>query len=260
MILIQGGSLLLIVPDERRAQYIDALEHADNGSLDFLVKFFVATLKQEFIHAFGGGENADLHLNLRERVELIGEMFSKPQDDLQGEVNDSAYYARELHDLAMDQLKELQDHLKEKIHAKFTLSVDEAKSDNIEQNNYFRNQIIHAAKKLNYKADTAQYRSWVRMCIIENFRECSILVSFHGIGVGITGVLVCSAIWFEKMLMSRDEFEIGNIIPICTEVFLINPKQNLQDIRLDYEDWLDSSIERGLTLWQDSLLKDQNHG
>ena len=55
MALIQGGSFPLVVREEKRSEYIDALEWADKGNLAPLVNFFVSLLKQEFIDAFERG-------------------------------------------------------------------------------------------------------------------------------------------------------------------------------------------------------------
>jgi len=259
MILIQGGGFPLVVREERRSEYIDALEQADKGELASLVNFFVSLLKQEFMDAFGVIKETEHHLKLSKRIESIGEMFTTSQHQLVQELKTTLQYAGELHSLVKGRLKEIEEQLKERIPEKITLFVHDAENDNLEQNYYFRNQIIGAAKELKYCADTRIYQSWIRMCIKDISRECSILVSFHGIGYDFKGVLVCSVIWFEKVRMGKDESEIGEVTPICKEVFLINYKDDLQEVRRRFDKWLDIPLERGLALWQSTISIVQNH-
>ncbi|MCY4159472.1 MAG: Fic family protein [Bacteroidetes bacterium] len=254
MILIQGGSFPLIVQEEKRSEYIDALEQADKGELASLVNFFVSILKREFVDAFGVIKEAEHHLNLSKRLESIGELFSRSQDQLEQELSTTLKYAGELHVRAKERLKKVEEQLKERIPEKFTLFVHDAENENIDQNYYFRNQIIGAAKELRYYADTSMYRSWIRLCIKDTSRECSILVSFHGIGHDFKGVLVCSVIWFEKV-RSEDKSEFGGAAPICKDVFLINYRDDLQEVKQRFDNWLDTPLERGLALWQNTVSK-----
>ncbi len=223
MVLIQSESFPLVVREEKRPEYIEALERADKGNLAPLVNFFVLLLKQEFIDAFGVIKEAERYLKLSKRIESIEASFTKSQVQLERELEITLDYASELHDLVKRRLNEVEEQLKGIIPENFILYVHDADSHS-DQNYYYRNQIIKAAKKRKYYADTSIYRSWIRMCIKDTSRECSILVSFHGIGHDFKGVLVCSVIWFEKVRISKDESEIGDIIPICKEVFLINYK------------------------------------
>ncbi|MCY3631034.1 MAG: Fic family protein [Rhodothermaceae bacterium] len=258
MVLIQGGSFPLVVRDEKRSDYIDALEEADRGKLAPLVNFFVSLLKQEFIDAFGVIKETERHLKLSKRLESIKALFTKSQIQLERELKITLQYANELHDLVKLRLNEIKEQLLEIIPKNFILYVHDADNDS-KQNYYFRHQIIESARKLNYHADTSIYRSWVRLCIKDSAREYSILVSLHGIGYDFKGVLVCSVIWFEKVRVSRNESEIGDNIPLCKEVFLVNYKDDLPEVKRRFDNWLDAPLENGLAIWQNTIPKVQNH-
>ena len=223
MVLIQRGVFPLIVREENRSTYIDALEQADLGELTELVEFFVSVLKRELFDAFSALRETQRNVKLGKRLKSIEMMFTAEQDHLEHEWNVASQYAEQLHQLAHGKMTEIKEFLRESIPQTFTLFVYNAESDS-PHSYYYRNQIMTSARELNYDADTDIYRSYIRLCFKENNsdRECSLLVSFHGIGYNFKGVFACTATWFEKAQVSKNESEIGSVSPTYKEVFLIS--------------------------------------
>jgi len=260
LVLIQGGVFPLVIREENRSSYIDALEKADLGKLNELVEFFVFVLKRELFDAFSILKETHRNVKLGKRLKSIEMMFAAEQDHLEHEWKVTSQYAEQLHQHAHGKMTEIKDNLCEKIPKSFDLFVHNAEFDS-PHSHYYRNQIITSAREFNYDADTDIYRSYVRLCFKENNsnRECSLLVSFHGIGYNFKGVFACTATWFEKVQVSSNESEIGSVSPVCKEVFLISAQDEYKEMESRFENWLVTSLEQGLSLWQRTIPRRFNH-
>jgi len=260
MVLIKGGVFPLVVREENRSAYINALEQADLGHLHELVEFFASVLKRELFDAFSALTESQRNLKLSKRIKSIKMMFTTEQDHIEHELEIASQYARQLHIYVHEKITEVENLLSKSIPKSFDLFVHNAEYGS-SHSHYYQHQIITSANELNYQADTDIYRSYIRMCFIENNtdRECSLFVSFHGIGYNFKGVLVCSAIWFEKVRISQHESEIGGVTPVCKEVFLISAQDEYKDMESRFENWLATSLERGLSLWQKTIQRKGYH-
>ena len=109
-----------------------------------------------------------------------------------------------------------------------------------------------APKALDYRAHTRRHRAWVRLGIGDG-KQSSILFSFHGIGHEFQGVLACSASWFQRVPLD-ERTEIAGDAPLCDEVFQINYKEDFAEIEVRYADWLERALERGLAMWESTIL------
>lgn len=125
--------------------------------------------------------------------------------------------------------------------------------DRNERSHFYRYQIIQTAKKLDYFANTHTHRSWARL-VLRNTNQTELLIAFHGIGHEFQGVLACSASWFQRVETAEGEREIGPVTLAADDVFQINYKENPDEIRTRFRDWLEDAIVRGLKLWQETSL------
>lgn len=252
LVFIKSGWLPLVVRDERRDEYIGALEQADAGDLKPLVDLFATLLKQEFVNALGIAREVEQFRKVDSRIKSIGERFAKRRDSLEQEWNAALRSADALQNLAMVRLNRIRELLEEQLSAsEFTVFVDDA-TDNSNRSHYFRSQIVATAKELKYFANTRAYRSWVRI-VIKDGNQGEMLIAFHGIGHEFRGVLACSATWFRRVPVSDNEVETEGETPICKEVFQINYKENIKEAKARFKNWLEAAIERGLALWEATL-------
>ena len=252
LVFIKSGWLPLVVRDERRDKYIDALEQADVGDLKPLVELFATLLKQEFVNALGIAREVEQFRKVDLRIKSIGERFAARRDSLEKEWNAALRSANALQELAKCRLDRIQELLQEQLSSsEFTVFVDGA-IDNSSRSHYFRSQIVTTAKELRYFANTRTYRSWVRI-VIKDGNQGTMLVSFHGIGHEFRGVLACSATWFRRVPVGDGEVETEGETPICKEIFQINYKESLKEAKARFKNWLEASIEQGLALWEATL-------
>ena len=252
LVFIRAGWLPLVVRDNRRGDYIKALEQADDGDLKPLVIFFSALQRQEFVNALSIAREVEKSTRVDSRIKAIGHRLAKRRDALEQEWAAALSSARRLHQFARGRLNEVQALLQcLPLDSDFTFFVDDAE-DGAERSHYFRRQIVSTARELRYYANTSHYRSWVRL-VVRDGSQSTILIAFHCVGHEFRGVLVSSATWFRRVPIGDDEVETEGEAPICGEVFQINYKEDASEVERRFEDWLESTIERGLALWESIL-------
>ena len=252
LVFISSDWLPLVVRDNRRADYISALERADDGDLKPLVAFFSALQRQEFVKALSIARDVERSARVDTRIKAIGRRLAKRQDALEQEWAAALSSAQRLHQFARDRLSEVQELLQGlPLDSEFTFFVDDAE-DRAERSHYFRRQIVSTAKELRYYANTSHYRSWVRL-VVRDGSQSTMLIAFHCVGHEFRGVLVGSATWFRRVPIGDDEVETEGETPICDDVFQINYKEDIWEVEKRFEDWLESTIERGLARWESTL-------
>ena len=252
LVFIKSGWLPLVVRDERRDEYISALEQADVDKLKPLVSFFASLLRQEFVNALGIAREVAQFQKVDIRIRSIRERLAKRKDALEQERNAASRSADQLHKFAKTRLEKIDQLLQEQLsQSEFITFVDDA-TDSSSRSHYFRRQIVATAKELGYFANTSAYRSWVRL-VIRDGNQGTLLVAFHSIGHEFRGVLACSATWFRRVPVSDEEVETEGETPICREVFQINYMESTKETKARFKNWLEATIERGLALWEATL-------
>ncbi len=257
LVFIQAGWLPLVVRDAKRADYISALEDADNGDLRQLVGFFSALQKREFLNAISLAREVEKEARVDLRIRGISQRITQRRKELAREWNAAVSSAERLHQLTDERMLEVRGELESALSEStdfqfFVLS----EVDQGERSHYFRRQVISTARELDYFANTDQHRSWVRLGIAEANQKgtpANLLISFHSIGHEFRGVLACSATWFRQVQGDDDRLESTGEKPLCADIFRINYKEKAVDIEPRFRKWLDEAIERGLALWEATL-------
>ena len=146
LVFIRAGWLPLVVRDNRRGDYISALEKADGGDLKPLVTFFAALQRQEFVKALSIARDVERSARVDTRIKAIGRRLARRRDALEQEWAAALSSARRLHRFARDRLSEVQALLQDlPLDSEFTFFVDDA-ADGAERSHYFRRQIVSTAR------------------------------------------------------------------------------------------------------------------
>ena len=253
LVFVKANWLPLVVRDSDRKKYIDALESADNGDLKPLVSLFSSLQRAEFIRAIGIARDTERATRVDARIESIKRRLAQRRDALEQEWGAAVSTAERLHEFASQRLGEVVDSLQEamKDHTEFTFFVDGEDNEG-HRSHYFHRQIVSTARKLGYFANMRHYRSWVRL-VARDGNQGNILVAFHCIGHEFQGVLACSGTWFLRARTDDSGYETGGEAVLCDEVFQINYKEALEDVRSRFGDWLERVLERGLALWESAI-------
>ena len=253
LVFVKANWLPLVVRDNDRKRYIDALELADSGDLKPLVSFFSSLQRAEFIRAIGIARDTEQAARVDARIEAIKRQLAQRQDTLEKEWKAAMSTAKRLHALAKARLDEVCSSLREtmKDYGEFDFFVDDEDNKG-DRDHYFHRQIVSTARKLGYYANTRRYRSWVRL-VARDGNQGNILISFHCIGQEFQGVLACSGTWFLRARTDDSGFETGGEAALGDEVFQINYIEDVESVQFRFRDWLERVIERGLALWGSAI-------
>ena len=130
LVFIKSGWLPLVVRDEKRSEYITALEYADDGNLKPLVGFFSSLLRQEFVNALGIAREVEQFQKVDLRIKSIGKRLAMRRDSLEQEWKAAERCADELHGFAKKRLEKIQPLLQDQLSAsEFQIFVDDAEND-----------------------------------------------------------------------------------------------------------------------------------
>ncbi len=254
LLFVKESWLPLVIRDRARADYIDALEEADDGNLKPLVGFFAKLQRQEFLKVIGIARDVEKSIRVDERIGAIRKHLAQRRVSLAKEWESAKSKSEKLHKLTKQRMDQVCSSLKDNLDApqEFDFFTQEA-DDDAQNSHYFMRQIISTAKSFGYYANTQPYRSWVRL-VIKDGSQSNILISFHVLGYEFQGILACSATWFQRTQTDEGERESSGEAPLCDEIFQINYKENMNELKARFQDWLETVLERGLALWERDIL------
>lgn len=130
---------------------------------------------------------------------------------------------------------------------------------------YYTAQIIRVAQDLDYWANVARRRSWVRLHLVDG-QKTHIVFSFHYLGKKNRGVMACTAfVYFPEARSeaesrvddddSESEVQFGETHRICPEAFYFSyqDESRRQELRTDLDGWMREAISIGLVEWAQRL-------
>lgn len=256
LVFLKAGWFPLVVRDTRqeRGRYIDALQAADNGDLESLVSVFTSAQKRAFVQALGISGQV---LDLKRAEQVIGatrDLLADREKARSVEWQQAKNTARHLQSIALQRLDEIAVSLQGETGAFFKNPqfFTDSESDNGQRSHYFRWQIIETAKQVDYFANTAEYRAWVRLVLRAETRS-EILVSFHGTGHEFRGVLAVSACFFRREETEAGEREVADLTPLTSEIFQINYRESQDAAAQRFRSWLEEILVKGLGIWRTGL-------
>lgn len=251
LVLIKAGRFPLVVRSSKKNEYLDALESADAGDLRPLIAFFSAIQRREFVRALGLSRTIDEAVRAEDLIHATKRELRHRRDALLREWETAKDRAASLQGIAEGRLSEVKESLDAEISPlvkSVRTFVDEA-TDHGDRSHFFRRQIIEGAKSLEYFANLDAYRAWVRL-VIKNAHQSQILISFHGIGHEFHGVLVGSAVFFERAQTSDEDRETSPARALSDSAFQINYKEDPGSIEDRFRSWIEGCIVEGLRLWR----------
>lgn len=255
LVFLKSGLFPLVIRDSDRRTYIEALENADSGDLKPLVALFSRRQRDAILAAIGLEQQVH---QARYAEEIISSAVQVLKDRFADHVRqvDRVYeVAEELRELAYARISEIASSLDEKLkpitphngvpyHANAKSASNEA-----EEKHYFYFQIIEIAKQFGYFANIEPYRSWARLAISAD-EVFEVVVSFHGFGRGNRGVMVASALTFQRMPREGGGMEAANVRAAMTELFQFNYAESRETTVERFREWLEAAVAIGLAEWK----------
>ncbi len=255
LVLVKSGWFPLVVRDRERSAYLDALEAADGGNLENLVRYFAGIQKDEFVKALSIARDVLQSARAEDAIRAVRRDLQRRRDALLDEWQAARDTADALCARAARRLQEVAETMQREMEGLFedAAFLADSAGNGDPRSGYYRFQIVETAKKFHYFANTHAYRSWARL-VMKNANRSELLIAFHGIGHEFQGVLACSACWFQRVETEAGEREIGGIEPLAERVFQINYKEPLEQAEERFLPWLEQSIVRAIELWRTASL------
>jgi Fic family protein len=254
LVFIRHGFFPLVVTEERRNQYIRALESADSEQLSPLVELFSTFQRSAFVRALSLVASVQKQAGVDQVIDATRELLVRRKDILRQEWEKAKTTAAALQSVASDRFKDVAKTLGSKI----TPELEEAQffadsePDQGARGHYFRLQIIEVAKRLGYFADTKIYRAWARLVLKGDF-QTEILLSFHGLGSEFRGLLAVTMCFYRREDTEKGQRQIADVVPLSDDIFQINYKEPVAEAQERFRSWLEGCLIQGLEMWRQSL-------
>lgn len=254
LIFIKANWFPLVVTRYYRDEYLDALEQADRGNLLSLISLFVKLQKKAFVKALSLPENVVKDYEPIKKVILAGieRLKARKKKSIQQTQSYAFKLSQKLENLAEEKFRAvtsaLNNELKQ-IELSYFAMVERSVETNAE---WFRQQVVHTAKILEYYADTRTYHSWIRLKIKED-RQTEITLSFHALGAEFFGIMAASA-----FIEYRDKIEQQEVIfdkpdILCSEIFQFSYTEQENFVTQRFQSWLENILLAGLDQWKNQL-------
>jgi Fic family protein len=253
LVLLRAERFAFSVTPDEKGTYIDALENADAGDLTTLVGFIERGQQREF------GQALSVAQELVDEQEIFAAAMSKAAVTYEGRV--AAYvHVKQLGNAVMDTVRT---ELTER-RADFTTRLDAEHlgdayrahvfSPPANMKHYYFAEIVECANKLDYFADTREYRDWVRFAINHEHEDriTQLVVSLHSFGRTFKGVL--AAIAFVEVLDNEDSGLKRSGPQLATDAALtfgyLDPEEH---VKTRMRDWLQVAWLSLLRTWQEAM-------
>ncbi len=238
--LLKNGLFPLIIIRDDRANYIKALEEADNGNLQSVINIFVKSQRMQFRKASKIGEITYGSIPSTDSALTILQASANAYNDKSKRklLSHSSEIETELKSQLNKLVPKIKDIL-EQIHSPTTVYIQESDE---KTDHYYRYQIINNAKLWEYYANTDIYRYWVDLRMYWT-RRARLVFSIHGIGKPTNlEALVCSPFLDLKDIVKDDEEAMTLLIPVAEDGFIFFKNEESEQIRKRFLMWLDQVL------------------
>jgi Fic family protein len=258
LVFLKAGLFPLVIRDQDREEYITALEYADAGDLEQLVKLFARRQRSSILSAIGLEQQVHQQGFAEQIMSSAVAALKKKFEDHDQAISEAFATADKLREKAASRLQELSAALNEQFEdmqavdgRPYSSDVREADNES-DQRHYFYAQIVAAAKEMGYFANLDPYRSWVRL-LIQTDRIFELVISFHGLGSVRSGVLVASALTFERVPAEEGGTQFVNVKVSAPEVFQFNYAEKEISIEARFDDWLETATAIAFSEWKKQI-------
>ncbi len=252
LVLLRAEWLPLVVTNDHRGVYLDALHAADRGSLAPLVGLFATIEKEAFLQALSVARDViQQHQRVDHVIAAWQDDLLQRRSELKQERQTAKETARRLQHATLDRLTDLKEKLEKQLSPlampgeEFRFLVGSNKEG--ERADWFRYQLIATARELKYYANPQAFHAWARL-VVHTVAKAEILVSFHALGHEYNGVLVGSACFYEKQQVDDNLMHAVTIHSLSDEVFQFNYKEPPSEVEERFARWIDPVLVKGLGL------------
>ena len=239
LIFIKAGWFPLTIRTGEKAKYIEALELADSGDLRPLASQFSEVQKRLFLKGLDLAYRTKPPLTVDAAVDsarnlLLGMGQIPPKEWLK-----ARQLAATLRNRAILRLNYAAEKLRTEIgsvRGRFTFVTGTSDGGRDKE-------ILSVAAELHYPANPAE-SNLAAVLMFATMRKADLVISFHGVGASYRGILAASAFF---------QVEGHGPARCCDDFFQINYAEEPHETGKRFDPWLESSLVRGLSLWQEMI-------
>lgn len=267
MVLLRAGLLPLVVDRNLRTDYIGALESADHGNLEGLVRIFAALEKNAILQALSLDVEAEQRAEkslTSAVIESLEAKFNKRRQVRRQELLGVNAVAERLRLIASESVEHSLHELTRKVFLhdeRPEVRVTEGGPDR-GNSHWYKFEVTRLNEALTSKKwiNFSEGHYFVKAAIRYEKTRLVFVVSFHHIGRELTGVMETTAFLLletfdeaEEDVLIRGERVGSDVIPSCLEPFVITWTTEPQKVEAAFLGWLDRSLAIAIKEWGDKL-------
>ena len=253
LVFIKAGWFPLVIRNEIREQYLDALEAADDGNLSDLIDLFAKVQEKYLSQALNIAGAVQRETFTAALAKSVADKLHRVEKEQLQKYEKAKDTANSLHAIACERMAQAAEEIQRQIGASDDNKVKTDYEANGGPHDYwFGGQVIAVAKTHRYHANVDAYRAWSRL-ILNAVKRAEILVFFHGKGFEYRGIIACSACFILRKETLEGDTQVSPPEVICDKIFQTNYEESPEQAKRRFEKWLDDAIWVGLRVWRDSL-------
>jgi Fic family protein len=248
LVFLRTGLLPLVIDRDLRLEYIEALERADFGNLEFLASLFARLERAAIMQALSVDTDAEISYrqNLTSAVvESLGQRFARRREAKDAELRRVNNLALRLRAEARKQLEEAFAALEKPIAniAQPQINIADGGPDHANAH-WYKYEVGRTAKETGKFANFSEDHYFVKASARANEERLVFVASFHHVGRELSGIMeaTCFA-HLESYEDSDDRDHVSQDFRICAvEPFVFTYKTKEQEIAAAFERWLDAAV------------------
>jgi len=252
IVFIRAGWFPLVVRNDDRTSYLDALEAADDGDLAPLVRLFGEIQRRAFVQALGLSEAVRREdTSLDDLLDAIDEELGQSAAERETSYAEVFPLADSLLDIAIERLDTIERRLEPQMSGHADRRVYSTHRRHGEEgSDWNRFTLVQVAKQFGYYANFDTFASWTRLRIQTEAGLWEIVIGMHGIGTAWRGV-VAGSMLISRIVKEEDQpVRNVDVLRSVDEVFQLNYLDDAEQARDRFRRWLDRGLQTALQQWR----------
>lgn len=260
-VFVKAGLFPAVVDREQKADYIAALEDADNGNLKPLVDLLAAKQMKaikEALSLAGIGEQLKEEPLVRELARGILQRVQQRREQERAQLREVDKVINYLAEFATTYIRELVEEFQRELQPRLDLTVDvDSGGTHDGRDHYYRWQVIESAQQANQWANFNENARWVRALVKGGKTQLRVVFSFHHVGRALSGVAEATSIADLEDLEAESKELVGEDVrtPVycMLQPFTMTWRDKPEALKERFADWCQNSLVTALREWSDRL-------
>lgn len=259
LVLLKAELLPLVVDRDLRVEYINSLEHADDGELGDLARIFARLERGAILQALSVDADADIthQRSLTSAVlQSLKQKFGKRREEKDAELRRVNNVAHALRSQAKQALENASRELKEAISqlADTEIRILEGGSDR-DTAHWYKHEVIKSANDSGKYANFSENHYFARSIVRSGREQLVFVISLHHVGRELSGVMEATAFARLESFEESDERQlISQDFSLCSpEPFVFTFETQPATISEPFARWLDTALAVAVKEFGDRL-------